>query len=46
VGQGVVAEVGVLGFFDLLGDDGAVDAGVFGDLFDRGFDGSADDFEA
>ena len=34
------------GFLDLLGDDAAVDAGVFGDLLDGGFDGAADDFDA
>ena len=47
VGQGVVAEVDVpSSFLDLLGDDGAIDAGVFGDLFDGGFDRAADDFDA
>src|SRR4051794_12145697 len=46
VGQGVVAVVDVLVGLDLLGDDGAVDAGVFGDLLDGGFDGAADDVDA
>src|SRR5688500_7732679 len=46
VGEGVVAEGGGFVFLDLLGDDGAVHAGVFGDLLDGGFDGAADDFDA
>ena len=46
VGEGVEAEVGVLGFHHLLGDDGAIDAGVFADLFDRGVQGAFDDIRA
>ena len=32
--------------FTFWADDGTVDAGVFGDLLERGFDGPADDFDA
>src|SRR5437762_3513089 len=46
VGQGVVAEVVLLRLLDLLRDDGAVDAGVLGDLLERALDGAADDLDA
>src|SRR5205814_1116965 len=44
--QGVVAEVDLFALLDLLGDDGAVFAGVFYDLLDGGLDGAADDVNA
>lgn len=46
VGEGVVAEGVVVGFFDLVCDDGAVEAAVCCDLFDRCGDSAGDDVDA
>src|SRR5690606_15086219 len=45
-GEGVEAVVVLVLRLDVLGDDGAVVAGVDGDLLDGGGDGAADDVDA
>src|SRR5690606_20226152 len=46
LGLGVEAERGIRGFADLARNHGAVDAGVLGDLAQRGFQRAADDGDA